>query len=338
MLYDNAQLVELYALAYRGRKNPEYARIVRETLAFVERELSAPEGGFYSALDADSDGAEGKFYVWTSKELDNVLGADAKLFRSVYGADGAANFEEKFLILTLPRAWAEASKLHKMTEAELEAKLAPLRRKLLDVRAKRKRPFLDTKVLTAWNGQMIAGYATAGKALGEPKYTARAAKAADFLLSKLRDKNGRLLRSYSGGTAKLNGYLDDYAFLIHGLLCLHEASGERRWLDEAKKLADVMVKQFKDPAAGGFFYTSDDHEKLFARMKDQYDGAQPSGNSVATRVLVRLWAETKDERYRVLARKSLRAFAGPLKLEPGALSMMAVALGEYLDVEAKEKK
>ena len=338
MLYDNAQLVELYSLAFKRTKNPVYQRIVRETIGFVDRELSAPEGGFFSALDADSEGEEGKFYVWTAKEIDTVLGEDADFFKRVYGADGQPNFEEKFIILTLPKPLAEVAKKRKMTEAELEAKLAPMRQKLLTVRGKRPRPFLDTKILTAWNGQMIAAYALAGQAFGEPKYTARAAKAADFLLKNLRDKEGRLLRTYSGGSAKLLGYLDDYAFLIHGLLCLHEATGEQKWLDEAKTLADTMNRRFKDPNGGGFFYTADDHEKLFARAKDQYDGAQPSGNSAAARGLVRIWVKTGDERYKVLARKSLKAFAGPLKLEPGSLSLMAVALGEFLDGEEKEKK
>lgn len=336
MLYDNAQLAEIYSLAYERTKNPVFKRVVRETLAFVDRELSAPEGGFYSALDADSEGEEGKFYIWTAKEIDDALGEDATLFKRVYGADGKPNFEEKYVILTLPKPLAEVAKLRKMSEEELEAKLAPSRRKLLELRAKRPRPFLDTKVLTAWNGEMIAGYAVAGRVFGEPKYTARAAKAAEFLLKSLRDKDGKLLRAYSNGTAKLNGYLDDHAYLIHGLLCLYDATGDKKWLTEAKALTDTMVKRFKDSDTGGFFYTSDDHEKLFARMKDQYDGAQPSGNSAAARVLVRLWVKTGDERYKVLARKSLKAFAGPMKLEPGALTMMAVALGEYLDGDEKK--
>jgi uncharacterized protein YyaL (SSP411 family) len=340
MLYDNAQLVEIYSRAYQRTKNPVYARIVRETLAFVERELSSPEGGFYSALDADSEGEEGKFYVWSEKQIDEILGDDATLLKKVYGVD-QPNFEEKLHILTLPQPLAEAAKKRKMSEAELLAKLAPMRQKLFDVRAKRPRPFLDTKILTAWNGQMIAGYALAGQALGEPKYTARASKAADFLLKNLRDREGRLLRTYSAvpgqpGAAKLNGYLDDYAFLIHGLLCLHDASGEEKWLDEARKLADAVVRRFKDPDGGGFFYTSDDHEKLFARVKDQYDGAQPSGNSTAALVLIRLANKTKEERYRVLARKSMKAFAGQLKSEPGGHGIMFVALGEMLDAEGKK--
>jgi uncharacterized protein YyaL (SSP411 family) len=327
MLYDNAQLVELYARAYRATKRPLYRRVVQETLAFVARELTAPEGGFYSALDADSEEEEGRFYVWTDKEIDNVLGAEARLLRQAYGADGAPNFEKKYYIL----------RLEKPLDAEQEAKLAPLRQKLFDARAKRPRPFLDTKVLTAWNGQMIAGYAVAGQLLEEPKYTQAAARAADFLLKNLRTRDGRLLRTYGAAPgqkaeARLNAYLDDYAFLVHGLLCLHDATGAKKWLDEAKALTDVMVKQHADKP-GGFFYTSNDHEKLFARAKDQYDGAQPSGNSMAARNLVRLWQKTGDDQYRALAEKSFQVFAGTLKSSPTALTTMAEALALYLDAK-----
>jgi uncharacterized protein YyaL (SSP411 family) len=342
MLYDNAQLTEVYARAYRRTKDPLYRRVVRETLAFVARELTDPEGAFYSALDADSDGQEGRFYVWTDQEIDAVLPdkADADLVKKVYGADDKPNFEEKYHILVLPKSLAERAKEMKLTEERLEARLAPLRQKLLGAREKRPRPFRDTKVLTAWNGQMIAGYAVAGACLNERKYTQAAARAADFVLQKMRTKEGRLLRTYgaapgAAAAARLNGYLDDYAYLVHGLLDLHDATGEKKWLDEAKALTDTMVK-FHADKDGGFFYTSNDHEKLFARSKDQYDGAQPSANSAAARNLVRLWVKTGDEAYRKLAEKALTAFGPPLKANPTALTTMAEALALYLD--ANEKK
>lgn len=345
MLYDNAQLVEVYSRAFQQTKNPVYRRVVRETLDFITREMTAPEGGFYSALDADSEGEEGKFYVWTAKEIDEALNDDtgSKLIKSVYGADGAANFESKYIILTLPKPLAEVARDMKISEADLEARLMPLKKKLLEVRGKRPRPFLDTKVLTAWNGQMIAGYALAGQVFDEPKYKQAAARAADFILTKLRNQDGRLLRTYSAAPdqkaeAKLNAYLDDYAFLVHGLLALHDATGDRKWLDEAKTLTDTMVRFHTDKDAGGFFYTSSDHEKLFARAKDQYDGAQPSGNSVAVRNLVRLWIKTKDDNYHTLAKKHLKAFVIQLKLEPTSMSTLASALGLYLDAEEKGKK
>ncbi len=334
MLYDNAQLAEVYARQYQRTKNPSYARAVRETLDFVLRELMSPDGAFYSALDADSEGEEGRFYVWTGKDLDAALSGekDAGLFKKVYGADDKTNFEEKYHILLLPKPPEEAE----------EGRLAPLRRKLFEVRARRPRPFLDTKVLTAWNGQMIAGFAVAGECLGEPKYLQAAARAADFLLKTMRTKDGRLLRSYGarpGGAAaaRLNGYLDDYAFLVHGLLALHDATKDKKWLDEARALTDTMIKYHLDDKDGGFFYTSSDHEKLFARAKDQYDGAQPSGNSVAARNLVRLGVKTGEKRYRDLAEKSFKAFAAALKANPGGMSALAEALSLHLDTRGKDR-
>jgi hypothetical protein len=295
--------------------------------------MTSPDGVFYSALDADSDGEEGKFYVWTAKEIDDTLGKDdAAFFKKSYGADDVPNFEGKYYILVLPDPLADD---------KTEERLAALRKKLLDVRGKRVRPFLDTKVLTAWNGQMIAGLAEAGKALDDKKTIQAAARAADFLLKNLRNKEGRLYRTYGAApgqkpAARLNGYLDDYAYLVHGLLCLHDATGEAHWLDEAKALTDVMVKFYGDEKVGGFFYTSKDHEKLFARSKDQYDGVQPSGNSVAANNLTRLWIKTGDEKYAKLAEKAFKALATPLKTNPSALPALAEALALYLDAAKKK--
>jgi uncharacterized protein YyaL (SSP411 family) len=340
MLYDNAQLLEVYADAYRATKKPLYRRVLEQTLAFLTREMTAPEGGFYSALDADSQGEEGRFYVWTTKEIDDVLTDKSLsgLFKQVYAVDGGANFESRYHILTLPRPLDEQAKDLKMTEEQLEARLAPLRETLFQARAKRPRPFLDTKVLTAWNGQMIAGLTAAGQALGDKKAIARAARAADFILKTLRTKDGRLLRTYGAAPgqkaeAHLNAYLDDYAFLVHGLLGLHDATGEKRWLDEAKTLTDVMVRYHGDKERGGFFYTSNDHEKLFARSKEQFDGAQPSSNSIAARNLVRLWEKTGDENYAKLAEKTFQALGAPLKSNPSGLTALADALARYLDAK-----
>ena len=342
MLYDNAQLVEVYALAWKLTRDAEYGRAVRETLAFIERELTSPEGVFYSALDADSEGEEGTFYVWTDKELAALLpGKDGALFRKVYGLDGPPNFEEKFHILTLPERLARRAEENKLSKEQLLKRLEPLKKKLFDVRARRPRPFLDTKVLTAWNGQMIAGYALAGQALGERKYLDTAAKAANFLLKTMRTRDGRLLRTYGAAPgkkaeARIAGYLDDYAFLVHGLLCLHDATRDKKWLDEARALTETMIKFHHDDKAGGFFYTSNDHEKLFARSKDQYDGAQPSGNSMAARNLVRLWVKTGDAKYKTLAEKTFKALALPLKSNPRGLTTLASAIGLYLDAVKKK--
>jgi uncharacterized protein YyaL (SSP411 family) len=343
MLYDNAQLVEVYSKAYQLTNNSLYRRIVKETLAFVGREMTAPEGGFYSALDAETNGEEGRFYVWTDQEIKEALAKhpDGGFFRKVYGADGDYNFESKYHILTLPKSLQDRAKDWKMTEEHLDARLASSRQKLFEARAKRPRPFLDTKVLTAWNGQMIAGYAVAGRILKEPEYIAAAVRAADFVLKNLRNPEGRLLRSFSSqpggkGEARLNGYLDDYAFFTHGLLCLHDATGDKKWLEEARKVTDIMVQFHADKDRGGFFYTSNDHEKLFARAKDQSDGAQPSGNSVAVRNLVRMWLKTGDQQDRELAEKSLKTFAPTLKANPSSMTAIAEALALFLD--AKETK
>jgi uncharacterized protein YyaL (SSP411 family) len=342
MLYDQAQLCEVYADALQRTKKPHYRRVLQEMVGFVRRELTAPEGGFYSALDADSEGEEGRFYVWTDREIDKTL-ADkeaAAFFKKTYGADDKPNFEGKYHILVLPKSLAEQAADAKITEEALVARLAPLRQKLFEARAKRPRPFLDTKVLTAWNGQMIAGLARAGKALDDKEAVAAAVRAAEFILKNLRTADGRLLRTYGAapgqkGMARLNGYLDDYAFLMHGLLALHEVTGEKRWLDESKSLAEVMIKFHLDKEAGGFFYTSNDHEQLFARAKDQYDAAQPSGNSLAAQDLVILWVRTGDEKYRQLAEKTMTTFAATLKTNPTAVTALAHALALYLDAAKK---
>jgi len=336
MLYDNAQLVELYAEAYRIKPDPLYRRVVAESLGFVKREMTSPEGGFYSALDADSNGREGEFYVWSLDQLKAALDAEEfDLLRKVY-AGGEPNFEKKEYVLRLPKPLSEIAADLKTTEADLLKRLGPIKAKLLEVRSKRERPFLDTKILTGWNGQMIAAYAIAGKVFGEKAWTDTAVKAAEFLLANLRNGEGRLLRVYGARpgekpTAKINAFLDDYAFLIHGLLALHDATGERRWLDEAKVLADVMIKWYGDTERGGYFFTAHDHEKLFARSKDSYDGAQPSGNGMAALVLLKLAVRAENPVFREHARKLLKQFAGVLKMNPGSSPLMALALDRDLD-------
>ncbi|MBL8794187.1 MAG: thioredoxin domain-containing protein [Planctomycetia bacterium] len=344
MLYDNAQLVEAYSKAYRQTKNPLYRRVVAESLDFIQRELTDKSGGFYSALDADSEDEEGRFYVWTPKDLTAALAKEElTLLEQVYGNDGSLNFEDKYIILRLRKPLAEVAKDLKLSEEDLEKRLAPIRKKLFEVRAQRERPFLDTKVLTAWNGQMIAGYATAGQVFENKNYLEAASKAADFLLQTLRTKDGRLLRTYGARPgekpeAKLNAYLDDYAYLVHGLLNLHDATNDKKWLDASQALTDKMVELFEDKDRGGFFYTSHDHEKLFARGKDQYDGAQPGANSVAAKNLVRLWQKTNDDKYRTQAEKSLKNFSLSLKTAPTSMTTMTEALSLYLTATEKAPK
>lgn len=356
MLYDNGQLMEIYALAYRLSKKELYKRIIDESIGFLDRELTAPGGAFYAALDADSEGEEGRFYVWTEEELKKALPDEQQreLIWQVYGdkeerrrikelyseVGGPPHFEEHYHIFTQSKPLAEHAKLLKVSVEELQKKLAPLQKKLFRIRAKRERPFRDTKILTAWNGLMIAGYAKAGEVLKNPQYLKSAERAANFILTHLRNDKGRLLRTYGSAPgekpkAKLNGYLDDYAFLVHGLLNLHEATKENKWLKEAKALTETMVKHHHDAKRGGFFYTSDDHEEFFARAKDQYDGATPSGNSMAARNLVRLWQLTGEKKYQELAEKTFKALAIPLEQSPASVTTLTSAVGLYLDAKKK---
>jgi hypothetical protein len=342
MLYDNAQLVELYSEAYRTDPNPLYKRVVAETLGFIQREMTSPDGAFYSALDADSNHKEGEFYVWTTDEIKAVLGndADVAFFRSVYGVT-APNFEDKFHILRLPKPTAEIAKDLKMTEAELLARLEPLKAKLMAVRARRERPFLDTKIITSWNGQMIAGYAKAGEVFKDKHFTNAAAKAAEFLLKTMRAKDGRLMRLYAAvpgekAAPRGAGYLDDYAYFIHGLLNVHDATGDKKWLDEAKALTDTAMKLHGDLERGGFYFTAHDHEKLFARSKDGYDSAQPSGNGVMADNLIRLGRKTGDVKYRDFGFRTAKVFAFVLKTTPGSAPGIARALDQLLDIADKD--
>jgi len=341
MLYDNAQLASLYSKAYAATKKAAYKRVVEETLEFVDREMTSPQGAFYSALDAETEAEEGKFYIWTAAEIDTALPKEeAFLFKKVYGFDAGPNFEKKYNVLFLAKPYDELAKELNLTENALLAKLKPIKQKLFEVRAKRERPFLDRKVLTSWNGLMIAGYADAGRLLGNPEYLKRAERAAGFVLAHLR-QDGRLLRSYAAAPgekakARYPAYVEDYAYLIHGLICLHEATSKSEWLKEAVDLTHRMIQDFEDKDAGGFFFTAHDHEKLFVRSKDQFDGATPSGSSMAAYCLVRLCRLTGEPSYRKSAERSIRAFLNVLKNQPRGMTLMQRALDEFLSLPAEK--
>jgi uncharacterized protein YyaL (SSP411 family) len=345
MLYDNGQLVEIYAKAYRLTKRPLYRRVVSETLAYIEREMTSPDGAFYSSQDAETDHEEGRFYVWTPKELADALPkqADLDFVKRIYVPDDKVNFEGKYHILRWSKTPAELAKELKMTEAELFAKLDPLRKKLFEVRSKREKPFLNKIALTAWSGLMIAGYAEAGRCLEEPKYLRTAEKAAAFVVKHQVTKDGRLLRTYGGAPgqqpkAAINGYLEDYAFLVHGLLTLHEATKDKQWLDSARKLTDTMIEFHGDKKKGGYYYTANDAEKFFARSKDQYDGVQPAGNSMAAKNLMRLFKLTGDAKYEKEAERTFKYFAGAMKASGSSLVTMAQALDVYVEGRPAEEK
>jgi hypothetical protein len=332
MLYDNALLTSAYVEAWRLTRDPFYKQVVCDTLEYVHREMSDPAGAFFSTQDADSEGEEGKFYVWGGAEIRDVLGPELGEFACrVWGVTERGNFEGHN-ILFRARTDADDAKALGLSLGDFRTKLADARDKLDAVRAKRVWPGRDEKILTAWNGLMIAAFAQAGAAFGEPKYVGVARRAADWVLANLRDdRNGRLFRTASRDrAAKLNGYLEDYAFLADALVTLYEATFEARWLTAATELADAMLKHFADPTGPGFFFTADDHEELIARTKDLHDGSTPSGNAVAVTVLLRL-AKLLDRRdYFAKAEATLRGYRQLMAEHPAASGQMLAALDFYL--------
>jgi uncharacterized protein YyaL (SSP411 family) len=292
MLYDNAQLARVYLHAWQVTGNDFYRRITEETLDYVLREMRHEDGGFYSSQDADSEGVEGKFYVWSADEIREALGEEADTFMRVYGVSNEGNWEGHN-ILNLRLAGA------------LDGRIAAARATLYELRSKRIWPGLDDKVLTSWNGLMLAAFAEAGQALGRADYIEAAESNADFVHRTMRRDSGRLFRTWKAGSdAKYNAYLEDYAYLADGLLALYEATFERRWVDWARELAELMLGHFRDTKNGGFFDTSDDHEQLIHRPKDLQDNAVPSGNAMAASVLVRLSLLTGNGDYWQVAEQS----------------------------------
>ncbi len=332
MLYDNGQLVSVYAEAYADTKGDEYRYIVEGTCDFVIRELKAPGGAFYSALDADSEGEEGKFYRWTEKELKEFEAIDSwELARDVYRLSGKPNFEHEFFAPD-PRRTLTAIAEERGTEfSSLNERLSPIRKAMFKVRSERSRPITDIKILTAWNGLMIAGLADAGRILGRDDYTDAAVKAAEFLLAELRTDQGRLLRSHAAGQAKLNAYVDDYAFFASGLIALHRATGEQRWLDEARSITDTQLEWFWDESGGGFFFTSRDHPSLIVRVKDPVDSAVPSGTSVSAENLLYLSRESKQSTYRDRVEATLQSLGPLIRQAPAAVPRSAAVLAEFLE-------
>jgi uncharacterized protein YyaL (SSP411 family) len=326
MLYDNALLASVYLEAFQVTRGPDYARVARETFDYLLREMTGPDGGFAATEDADSEGVEGKFYVWTLAEIREVLGADrAQTLAYVYDVTEAGNWEGH-TILHLPKPLAQAAKLLGRPEDVLRAELDADRAKLLAVRERRVPPAKDTKVLTSWNGLLIAALADGARILADERYLVAAQTTAAFLLEHMRNSDGRLLHAYKDGRARFNAYLDDYACLIDGLIRLFEADGEPRWLSTACDLARVMVAEFHDPEQGGFFYTGAAHEALIARQRDTYDNATPSGNAMAATALVRLGALTSDDHWTVLGRQALEAAHVILAQAPTAAGQSLVAL------------
>jgi uncharacterized protein YyaL (SSP411 family) len=317
MLYDNALLARVYLHGWLLTGSDYFSRVCTETLDWALREMRAPEGGFYSALDADSEGEEGKFYLWTSDQVRQVLGEDAEPLIKYWGLDAEPNFEN-------------ANVLHVVGDEVDPGLLERARGRLYEARSRRVRPGLDDKQLTAWNALMLAALADAGAVLGRQDYLTAAGACADFILSKLRDERGRLLRTYKEGRAGLNAYLEDHAFLIEALLVLYEATFETRWFTEARALADTMIERYGNPG-GGFFMTSVDHEGLVIRPKDIQDHPIPSGNSSATFALLRLSAFTGERKYERLAVEVFRLLHEPAARHPQAFGHLLQALHFHLE-------
>lgn len=329
MLYDNALLARLYLHVYQTTHDEFYRRIAEETLDYVVREMTNEHGGFYSTQDADSEGHEGKFFVWTIDEINKVLGAeDGALFSAYYDVSASGNFEGQN-ILNVTRSIEETARAANVSVERLQEALARGRLELFDLRERRIKPARDEKVLTAWNGLMLAAFAEAAAILERDDYLAMAKNNAQFILHNLR-RDGLLLRTYKDGQAKLNAYLEDYAFFIDGLLALYEATGELRWLEEAKALADTMNEEFWDEQEGAYFYTGQSHEELIVRSKDFMDNATPSGNSVAAEVLLKLAVLTGNEDYNRKAVAIFRLLRDSLTRYPTAFGRLLSALDFYL--------
>jgi uncharacterized protein len=331
MLYDNAQLAEALVLAFETTGDPRWKHEAEATFAFVAKGMTGADGLFYSALDAESEGVEGKSYLWTPDEVAKVLGNadDYAFFAPKYALDGEPDLEDGHYVLLMPRV---------IDDPAIEARLVPLRAKLLAARNRRPAPSLDDKVLTSWNALMIAAYAEGARVFKDDRYKIAASKAADALLALMTGPDGRLLRTARGGKAKLAAYLEDYAFLTHALLRLHAATGDPKRLAQAKTLADRMIADFADRKDGGFFYTAGDHETLIARVKDPFDNALPGANGLAIRALVGLGVATGEARYLDEASRALDAFAPSLKQRPHASPLMLLALEEYLDARPPADK
>jgi len=314
---------------YQQMKDIFYRRVAEETLDYVAREMRDEKGGFYSSQDADSEGVEGKFFVWSTEEMESLLGAkDAALFAAYYDVSETGNFEGKS-ILNINHSAADVALKAGVSLDDLSEALKRGRQKLFAARERRIKPGRDEKVLTAWNGLMLASFAEAAAIFDRPDYLTIAKDNASFVLSSLF-KDGLLLRTYRSGQAKLNAYLEDYAFYADGLVTLYQVSGELRWLESAVLLVDRMIEEFWDDEDGGFFYTGKSHETLIVRNKDYLDNATPSGNSVGAEVLLNLATITGNENYKRTAVALLRLMTSSIKRYPSAFGRAVGAVDFYL--------
>ena len=329
MLYDNAQLASVDTRAYARTSLKSYRQVAEGTLDYLLREMHGEEGGFHSALDAETNGVEGQYYVWSPQEVATLLTPqEYPIAEAVYGLNEKSPFEIGS-VLHLPKSIPDVAEALQLPVADLEFKLSEINSKLLIARKKRPSVLKDDKILVGWNGMAIQAFAEAGQTFQRREYTDAAERAATFLLQKVHSEDGLLLHVTRGGVSKVPAYLEDYAGLVAGLLALHQTTEDERWLMEARRLTDEMVEQCGDPR-GGFFLNSKRHEVLLARPKNAYDSVVPSGNSQAVRNLVRLGKLTGDSRYRDAARKTLEVFAAQINTSPAGHAFLSIGLAEYL--------
>jgi uncharacterized protein YyaL (SSP411 family) len=315
--------------------NPLYRRVAEETLEYIIRDMTDSSGGFCSSEDADSEGVEGKFYVWTKSEVLTLLGPeDGEVFCEFFDVTDEGNFEDGKSILNTPVAFETFANQKGKSVDEINRVIKAGKRKLFNAREQRVRPGRDDKTLAAWNGLMLTAFAEAANILGRDDYRQVAIRNAEFIATRLI-REGRLLRTYKGGQAKLNGYLEDYSYVIEGLLAVYEATFDLKFFTQARELADTMISQFWDEQDGGFYFTSSDHEELIARTKDYFDNATPSGNSVAAMALLKLGLLTQEQDYSRHAVTILRALRPAMSRYPSAFGYMLSALDFYLS-EPKE--
>ena len=324
MLYDNAQLVPVYLSAHQITGDDFFASVARDTLDYVVREMRHPDGGFYSSQDADSEGVEGRYFLWQRDEVERILGEElAEIACRFWDVSDAGNFEGNN-ILRVTLALDQAAKVFGRKSTELESLLASAREKLLAVRQARVAPARDDKILTSWNSLMISAFARAAEVLDDETYSTIARQGIAFVDRKLR-RGDRLLATFKDGIARWNGYLDDYAFYANALLDVFEESQDRQYLESATAICESMLRHFWDSAGGGFFFTSDDHEELIVRSKPAFDGSIPSGNSVATQVLLRLFHHTGTTDYLERAETILRRFGRAAANQPFGLAKLIAA-------------
>ncbi|MHC5017655.1 MAG: thioredoxin domain-containing protein, partial [Planctomycetota bacterium] len=330
MLYDQALISRAYIQAFQITQKSAYQQIAEEVFKYVLRDMTSPQGGFYSAEDADSEGHEGVFYVWNPKQVDKILSRkEQELVKAYYGISDTGNFERGTSILNVTSTLDEVAKEIDIDPHDTKKILESAEQKLFQAREKRIRPHRDEKIIAGWNGLMISSLAYGGAVFNEPRYVQAAQRSANFVMDNL-DKSGRLKRYYAQGKAHEYAVLDDYAYLIRGLIDLYQADFDPKWLGHAVKLADQMTALFEDEKNGGFYLTGSDTQNLIRRTRPDYDGATPSGNSVATAELIRLFELTGNRDYFLTAQKTLRLFQEDLKRRGTSLTELLAATDLWL--------